>query len=152
MKNIKNILLTFILILILALTGCNTNSTGSLSSSCNAPVIRSVQILDKQGNPLSTHDGWILLTSDNIIKVDYDGPATKIDFYTTPTGTESNIEQSLLGTVDVAEGANSGQFFWHLDDNYMGFVWVLVYNRDVARTSDTNEFVNNVYYEVKSTF
>lgn len=113
----------------------------SCSSWCvNVPTIRSIELLDANGKLLSKIDGWIILQPDSIIKVDFEGDATHIDFYTAPTGTETLLEQKMIGIIDIKKGDKTGQLKWEVPDNFLGYIWVLIYNGDIARTSDTDNF------------
>jgi len=111
-----------------------------------APVIKSIELSDTDGNPLVVDD-WIWLKAESIITVAYEGNATRVDFYTVPTGTETVLEQKLIGMVGVAEDDRTAQLKWEVPDNFMGYIWVMVYNGDIARTSDTGYFFIKAIFE-----
>ena len=71
------------------------------------------------------------------IKVDYDGTATKAEFYAAPTGTETDDEKTLIGTVDVDRTANSVSLEWE-PDGFMGYISVILYNDSATVSSEDN--------------
>jgi hypothetical protein len=101
--------------------------------------------------PLPTTDGWIALKTNSVIKVHYNGEATHVDFYTAPTGSETALSQRLIGSVDVEKEDTTARLEWKVPHSFLGYIWVIVYNGDVARTSDTNEFfikaINETVYD-----
>ena len=111
-----------------------------------APIIKSIELLGT-GGKLPVIEDWVFLQSESIIKVNYEGKADRVDFYTVPTGTETVLEQRLIGSVDVAEGDRTAQLKWDVPDSFMGYIWVMIYDGDIARTSDTWDFFIKAVYE-----
>jgi len=139
MKTKVAILISILFVLSL-IAGCSRESV-------SVPAIKSIEFLDKDNNPLPVTDGWVKLQAVNEIKVTYEGDATYVDFFTVPTGTGVTLEQKIIGRVYVKKGDNTATLEWEPPDGFLGNVWALVYNGDVARTSDTNKFFIKAIYE-----
>ena len=132
---------TFVFILIALLIACT-------NQSINVPIIRSVELVDKNGNLLPVTDGWINLQANSIIRVSFDGAANYIEYYTEPTGTEVLLEQRIIGADYIyKKGERTAQFEWEVPYGFLGDIWVVVYNGDIARTSHTSEFFIKAIYE-----
>jgi len=156
-KNSKRIILTsLVAAAILCLSGFAVASVINITEGNNVndeiqtipPTIKSLQILDQNGNPLPETGGWVSLNSESIIEVAFEGDASQVDFYITPTGTETYLEQEIIGAVDVIKGENTARFNWDVPDSFLGYIWVLVYNGDVATTSQgVDRFFIKAIYE-----
>jgi len=122
--------------------------TSCTNQNINVPTIKSIELLDLGGKPLAkSDDGWIKLQAKTIIKVDFDGDATYVEYYTVPTGTEVLLEQRIIGAEYVKKGDKTVQFEWQVPYGFLGNIWVVVYNGDIGRTSDTNQFFIKAFYE-----
>lgn len=100
-------LLSFcVAMMLMLLCGCSNEDKNSTNT--NAPVLNSISILSTEGAEISQEEtGWFPLPEVCTIKVDYDGTATKAEFYAAPTGTETDAEKTLIGTVEIDRTANS---------------------------------------------
>lgn len=114
----------------------SSQTRGPDSEAIRVPTIKSIELLDEKGVALTHTDGWIRLKPKSRIRVNFEGAATKVDFFTTPTGTETYLSQRCIGTADVTEKDSSAELDWEVPDGFMGYLSVLVYHGDVARSSD----------------
>lgn len=118
------------------ISGGSDSSKNTSSESFSVPIIKSIDLLNDKGNTLDQAGGWIKLSSQSKIRVRFEGKATKVDFYTIPTGTNTYLLQQCIGTVDLTGKDSSAELNWNVPDSFMGYIFVLVYNGDVARSSD----------------
>jgi hypothetical protein len=125
-------------------TKTDESSSNTSSGDFSPPIIKSVELLDDKGNTLAQADGWIQLKPQSKIRVNFEGKATKVDFYTMPTGTETYLLQQCIGTVDLTEQDSYAELNWKVPNSFMGYIFVLVYNGNVARSSD-QFFIKAIY-------
>lgn len=147
-RNFVTICLTFVWTLSL-LCSCSTkkNSEDNEIGPNVAPKIISISIFGSDGKQIVDEAGWIPLTESNTIQVNYSGVVTKAEFYTTPAGTETAEYKTLIGTVNVDEtSASPVSFEWQLEDSFLGYISVVLYNGDLTSSSES-DFLIKAYRE-----
>ncbi|WP_312640505.1 hypothetical protein [Hydrogenoanaerobacterium sp.] len=146
-----------------------------IRGSLSVPTITSVKVLDDELNPLPIEDGWVKLNSKNIIEVEVKGICTRVEFYVEPVEEPADQQGTELADTTVAEPAkpsnadsyslqrcissrppfrwgyfnwkNTERTSWQPDHGFKGHIWVIVYNKDIARTSNTEKFLVKAIYE-----
>lgn len=135
----------FLAILVISLCSCSTRESSEdvRSDSAIPPTLLSVQILDSEGNQITPDEsGWISLTPVCVISVDYSGIATKADFYAVPSGTETDFEKCLIGTVDTSNISDSTvSLEWQPSSSFMGYISVVLYNDEASVSSEENYLI-----------
>ncbi len=109
------------------------------------PQIETIEFFDSEGEPLKTENGWVKLEENTVIRVKVSGKTTKVDFYAGPTGTDAHLLQQLIGEAFDDDEDSMVELKWDIPEAFMGRVWVLAYNSDVARRSGEFE----VIYEIQ---
>lgn len=114
------------------------SSKDAPGDSADAPTLLSMQILDPEGKQITQYEAdWISLTPKCIISVDYKGTVTQAEFYAVPSGTETDFEKFLIGTVDTGDIADSTvSLEWEPPSGFKGYVSVVLYNGEASVSSE----------------
>lgn len=150
MKKNSFCILLIICILSLILTSCSESPSkqdyDALKTEldrCNAqykaleasspPIIEKFTPLNQAGNAIEPQNGWYNLLNKTTVRVQLKGAATKVDIYAAPTGTDSYMLQQLAATSYVENSVTD--LTLSLPESFIGRIWVVAYNGDVARKS-----------------
>jgi len=115
---------------------CGCSNVDKDDTDAGVLALDSISIFDGDGVELSQDEtGWLLLPEVCTIKADYDGTATKAEFYTTPTGTETDSEKTLIGTANIDGKADSVSLEWE-PSGFMGYISVVLYNNAESISSE----------------
>ncbi|MCD8145402.1 MAG: hypothetical protein LUD79_08760 [Oscillospiraceae bacterium] len=112
-----------------------------------APSIESITLSDESGAALADADGWFTLSGMTVIDVTYTGTATLAKFYATPTGSESESERELIGTVTLEEGSTTASLSWEVPDGFMGYLSVVLSNADNSVDSSEDFLIKGIQAE-----
>lgn len=114
------------------------SSEDAHNDSADAPTLLSMQILDSEGKQITQYEAdWISLTPKCIISVDYKGTVTQAEFYAAPSGSETDSEKLLIGTVDTGDITDSTiSLEWEPSGGFRGYVSVVLYNDEASVSSE----------------
>ncbi|KNY25509.1 hypothetical protein [Pseudobacteroides cellulosolvens] len=98
------------------------------------PQIEEIRFETLDGQILNKNANWIELKDKVKILVTLSGNSTEVEFYITPTGTETYKLQQLINLVEVKNGI--AEYIWDVPQSTMGHFWIVAYNKNVGRKSD----------------
>lgn len=129
------------------LTAIQENFISWVHISEPAPSIAAITLSDESGAALVEADGWFTLPGTTVIDVTYTGTATLAEFYATPTGSESESERELIGTVTLEEGSTTASLSWEVPDGFMGYLSVVLSNADNSADSSEEFLIKGIQAE-----
>ncbi len=108
------------------------------------PTIKEINFYDVSDNDI-LKSGWVSVPENGKVKINFqiEGDATNLNMYIAPTGTETYLLQEIIDTVYILPDQSNVEYIWEVPNGTLGHFWVIVYNGDVARESETY----NIYYE-----
>lgn len=146
----KTFWLVLLLIFILFMASCgysnnqpctsrnNTVTNHGISSRSILNVkILDVSFYDRNGTKLMPVDGWIRINKNAKIVVTYKGSSDQIDYIFTPTGTETNKFQKIIGYSFVGSNDTKAEFIWTPSaDQSLGYITVSINQGNYSLKSD----------------
>jgi hypothetical protein len=134
------VILMVIIVFILAYFLIIDKKNNSSINSGDIPAITSINLIDSNGNVIKqSPDKWYKLSKNTEISVSYSNTATQVDFYTIPTGTNTYLLQKCVGSINVSPNDTHAVLKWTVPDDFRGNIFVIVYNKDIARTSNFSD-------------
>lgn len=107
------------------------------------PEIIEVSFKNISGSDL-LKDGWVTVGEDDkakiIIKVK--GNCTSLDMFIAPTGTGTYVLQTMIASLTGEAGQNEFEYIWNVSKGTMGHFWIIAYNGNNGRRSETFNIYN----------
>ncbi|MFA5881119.1 MAG: hypothetical protein WC834_02895 [Eubacteriales bacterium] len=152
----KKAFVVVILFVLISLVGC-TNQYNSLKSSTNdtvyykqiykqllqeqPPLIKDIRFETVDGKVIKENGGWFELGQKVKIVIVLEGSCTQVDFFVTPTGTQTYTLQKMIGTVTANN--NIAEYTWDVPDGTMGHFDIIAYKDNVGRRSGLFNIIHN---------
>lgn len=103
-----------------------------------------VSFLDDADNKMEKVDNWLTIKGKIKIIVKFKGDVDQVDYIFTPTGTETYIEQKIIGISNVEKDTQYAEFTWAPTESLMGHISVRL---NKGNESITLYDIANIYYE-----
>lgn len=100
------------------------------------PVIVNMELLNEDGKAVPMDQGFKKPSQNSILKVRLTGDATKLEVFACPTGTDGYMLQKIEAVEYDVNRDGSFEILLTLEESFMGRVWVLAYNDNVALRSE----------------
>ncbi|MBC7075588.1 MAG: hypothetical protein H5T98_05880 [Syntrophomonadaceae bacterium] len=107
------------------------------------PTIESIEFYDENNKPIKANAGWFELGDYCNVKVKLNGTITAVEFYVTPTGTETYNLKKFVGAVP-SSGTNTVNFKWEVPENLLGYFEVVAYNGPLGRKSSPLKIISRL--------
>lgn len=106
------------------------------------PKIMKIQFQTPDGKILKPDGGiWYRIGSKIKIIITLKGDCQEVDLFTTPTGSAVYKEQKLIEIVTPEK--NIAEYTWNVPKDFMGFLQIIAFNKNVGRRSELINISSN---------